>query len=84
MAEKACLAVLISGTGSNMAALLYASRIGEPACEVVLVLSNKPEAPGLALAEAEGVTTAIVPNKGLTKAEHERQVDAALRAALDL
>ena len=64
-----------------MAALLYASRIGEPACEVVLVLSNKPEAPGLALAEAEGVTTAIVPNKGLTKAEHERQVDAALRAA---
>ena len=81
MAEPARLAVLISGTGSNMAALLYASRIGEPAYEVVLVLSNKPEAPGLALAEAEGVTTAIVPNKGLTKAEHERQVDAALRAA---
>ena len=81
MAEPARLAVLISGTGSNMAALLYASRIGEPAYEVVLVGSNKPEAPGLALAEAEGVATAVIPHNGLSKADHEAQVDAALRDA---
>ena len=64
-----------------MAALLYASRIGEPAYEVVLVLSNKPEAPGLALARSEGIAAAVLPHKGLTKAEHEAQVDAALRDA---
>lgn len=81
MPEKARLAVLISGTGSNMAALLYASRIGDPGYEVVLVVSNKPDAPGLALAEAEGVATAVLPHKGITKPEHEAQVDAALREA---
>lgn len=81
MPDKARLAVLISGTGSNMAALLYASRIGDPAYEIVLVVSNKPEAPGLALAQAEGIATAILPHKGLSKADHEAQVDAALRAA---
>ena len=79
--DRVPIAVLISGTGSNMAALLYASRIGDAAYEVVLVVSNKPEVPGLALAEAEGVATAILPNKGLTKAEHETQVDAVLREA---
>lgn len=81
MPDKARLAVLISGTGSNMAALLYASRIGEAAYEVVMVVSNQPDAPGLALAEAEGIATAVLPHKGLTKAEHEAQVDAALREA---
>ena len=81
MAEPARLAVLISGTGSNMAALLYASRIGEPAYEVVLVISNKAEAPGLALAAAEGIATAVIPRKGLSKADHEALVDAALRDA---
>jgi len=81
VAEPARLAVLISGTGSNMAALLYASRIGQPAYEVALVISNKPEAPGLALARSEGVATAVLPHKGLTKAEHEAQVDGALRDA---
>ena len=81
MAEPARLAVLISGTGSNMAALLYASRIGDAAYEVVLVVSNRPDAPGLALAKAEGIATAVLPNQGLSKADHEAQVDAALRAA---
>ena len=78
---KARVAVLISGTGSNMAALLYASRL--PACpyEVVLVASNNPAAGGLGLAEAEGIATVALPHQGMAKVEHEAAMDAALRGA---
>ena len=49
---KARVAILISGTGSNMAALIYASRATSCPYEVVLVTGDKPDAPGLTLAEA--------------------------------
>lgn len=58
---KARVAVLISGTGSNMAALLYASRRDDCPYEIVLVTSDRPDAAGLALAEAEGVAVARIP-----------------------
>jgi formyltetrahydrofolate-dependent phosphoribosylglycinamide formyltransferase len=54
MADRRRVAILVSGRGSNMAALLYASRADDCGYEVALVSGNKPEAPGLALAEAEG------------------------------
>lgn len=78
---KARVAVLISGTGSNMAALLYASRVADCPYEIVLVAGNNPQAPGLRLAEAEGVPTFALAHKGMSKAEHERAVDEALRRA---
>ncbi|MEM6858255.1 MAG: phosphoribosylglycinamide formyltransferase [Pseudomonadota bacterium] len=58
---KAKIAVFISGTGTNMAALLYASK--DPACpyEIVLVTGDNPEAPGLNLARAEGVPVIRLP-----------------------
>ena len=49
---RAKIAVLISGAGTNMAALLYASRAEHCPFEIVLVASNTPDAPGLALAQA--------------------------------
>ena len=52
--DKARVAVLISGRGSNMAALVYAARADDCPFEVALVTGDKPDAPGLALAEAEG------------------------------
>jgi phosphoribosylglycinamide formyltransferase 1 len=73
--------VLISGTGSNMAALLYASRVADCPYEIVLVASNNPQAPGLRLAEAEGVPTFALSHKGMAKAEHEAAVDRALADA---
>jgi phosphoribosylglycinamide formyltransferase-1 len=78
---KARVAILISGTGSNMAGLLYASRL--PACpyEVVLVASNNPEAPGLALAAAEGVPVFARSHKGLKRAEFDTVIDAELTRA---
>ena len=61
MAEKAKVAVLISGRGSNMAALLYASKLPSCPYELVLVASDKAQAPGLTLAEAEGIPTFAAP-----------------------
>ena len=53
--DKARVAVLISGRGSNMAALIYASRADDCPFEVALVSGDKPAAPGLVVARAEGV-----------------------------
>ncbi len=75
---KARVAVLISGTGSNMAALLYASRLQDCPYEVVLVASNNPEAPGLALAAAEGVPVFARSHKGLKRAEFDAIIDSEL------
>ena len=75
------VAVMISGTGSNMAALLEAAHA--PGCpfEIVLVLSNRPDAPGLATATAAGVATAVVDHRafGKDREAHERAIDAALQ-----
>lgn len=79
--ERAKIAVFISGSGTNMAALLYASRLPECPYELVLVASNDPAAPGLALAEAEGIATFALAHKGMARAEHEAALDAAARGA---
>ena len=55
MAERSRVAVLISGRGSNMAALIYASRDPDCPFEVSLVTGDRPDAPGLPLAAAEGI-----------------------------
>lgn len=80
-APKARVAVLLSGSGTNMAALLYASRAEDCPYEIVLVASNKPDAGGLALAAAEGIATFALPHKGMTRAEHDGAMDAAIRGA---
>ncbi|AIT81554.1 phosphoribosylglycinamide formyltransferase [Novosphingobium pentaromativorans] len=73
------VAVLISGSGTNMAALLYASRAEDCPFEIVLVASNDPAAKGLVLAEAEGVPTFALSHKGMARAEHDKAMDAAIR-----
>jgi phosphoribosylglycinamide formyltransferase-1 len=55
MPERSRVAVLISGRGSNMAALIYASRADDCPYEVALVTGDNSEAPGLDVAEAESV-----------------------------
>lgn len=81
MPERAKVAVLISGSGTNMAALLYASRADDCPYEIVLVASNNPEAGGLKLAAAEGVPTFALPHKGMERAAHDQAMDAAIRAS---
>ncbi len=84
MAEKARVAVFVSGTGTNMAALLYASRLPDCPYEVVLVAANDPGAGALALAETEGVATYALSHKGMSRAEHDTAMEqAALGARAD-
>lgn len=73
--------MLISGSGTNMAALLYASRTTDCPYEIVLVASNRADAPGLKLAEAEGVATFALSHKGMGRPEHDEAMDAAIREA---
>ena len=80
MPRKAKVAIFISGSGTNMAALLYASHLPDAPFEVVLVLSNNPDAGGLKIAEAEGVATFALPHKGMTRADHDAAME---KAALD-
>jgi phosphoribosylglycinamide formyltransferase-1 len=57
---KTKIAVLISGRGSNMQALLEAARNEDYPAEIVLVASNNPDAPGLAIAREAGIETEVV------------------------
>lgn len=81
MAERARVAVLISGTGTNMAALLYAAKAADCPFEIVLVASNNPDAAGLRLAAAEGVPTFALSHKGMSRAEHDAAMHDVLMAA---
>ncbi|KAB0680691.1 phosphoribosylglycinamide formyltransferase [Aureimonas leprariae] len=74
------IVVLISGRGSNMAALVDAAKAPDYPGEVVAVLSDKPDAAGLVFAAEAGIETAAFPRKAYgSKAEHE----AAFVAAID-
>lgn len=75
------LAVLVSGRGSNLENLLRASQDGRMAADVVLVVSNKPDAPALDIARRHGVEAKAVDSKGIPREDHESQVRALLDAA---
>ena len=79
MPSRAQVAVLISGSGTNMAALLYASRAEDCPFEIVLVASNRADAAGIRLAEAEQVPTFVLPHKGMARDDHDMAMDAAIR-----
>ncbi|MEM8985987.1 MAG: phosphoribosylglycinamide formyltransferase [Pseudomonadota bacterium] len=67
--RKTKTAVLISGNGSNLQALLDAAAAPDYPAEIVLVLSNKPEAYGLTRAEEVGVKTCVVDHKSFDNRE---------------
>src|SRR5436305_10455361 len=75
------VAVLLSGRGSNFLALHAAIERGEVPAEIVLVLSNVADAPGLAKARELGLPAVAIPHQGLSRRAHEEKVIAALRQA---
>ena len=79
--SKARVAVLISGRGSNMAALIEAAKDPAYPAEIVLVLSNIADAGGLDIAQAAGIDTAVIAHApfGKDREAHERMIDARLR-----
>jgi len=78
--RKIKTAALISGRGSNMAALVEAARAPDYPADIVLVLSNRVDAAGLDFAKSKGIATAVVPSKGQTRDAFDAALDAALRA----
>lgn len=75
------VAVLISGRGSNMAALIEAAKAADYPAEIALVISNVPGAGGLALAEANGIATATVDHKAFNR--DREAFERALQAELE-
>ena len=77
------VAVLISGRGSNMEALIAASREADCPYEIGLVLSNNPDAAGLNTAREAGVPAQAIDHRphGRNREEHEHSLNDALRAA---
>ena len=74
------LGILLSGRGSNFVAIadsIDAKRI--PDARIAVVISNKPDAPGITTARQRGLTTMVIPSKGQSREEHDREVVAALR-----
>lgn len=81
MAKKR-VAVLISGRGSNMAALIEAAKAPDYPAEIALVLSNIADAGGLETARKAGIDTAVVDHKpfGKDRAAFDRAMHAVLVA----
>jgi phosphoribosylglycinamide formyltransferase-1 len=75
-------AILISGRGSNMAALIAAARANDYPAKIVLVLSNVPDAPGLARAGAAGIPTRTIDHRafGKDRQDFDAAIDSELRA----
>jgi phosphoribosylglycinamide formyltransferase-1 len=78
---KRRVAILISGRGSNMAALIEGARAENFPAEIALVISNKPDAGGLALAKSSGIATLAIDSKPFGK--DRAAFEAAMQAALD-
>jgi len=74
------IVILISGRGSNMEAIVRAQQAEAWPARIAAVISNKPDAKGLAFAQAHGIPTAVVPNKEFPTRE---TFDAALQATID-
>ncbi len=77
------LAILLSGRGSNFVALADAVDSGKiPDAEIVAVVSDNPEAPGLAIARERGLPAHSIPREaGMTRAVHEARLRRVLDAA---
>jgi phosphoribosylglycinamide formyltransferase-1 len=71
--------ILISGRGSNFVAIADRVAAGELDAEIAVVVSNRPEAPGLALARERGLCAVCIPSKGLDREVYDRLLIEELR-----
>ncbi len=73
------IAILLSGRGSNFVAIHDAVRRGDLKAEICCVVSNVPEAAGLAKAREFGLNAISLPSRGIERAEYDRLLLATLR-----
>jgi len=74
------LGILLSGRGSNFVAIADSIDAGRiPDARIAVVISNKADAPGIATARERGLTALVIPSKGRSREEHDREVAFALK-----
>src|SRR6266436_1707882 len=74
------LGVLLSGRGSNFVAIADSIDAGRiPDAQIAIVISNTADAPGIATARQRGLNALVIPSKGKSREEHDREVVAALQ-----
>lgn len=78
---KRRVAILISGRGSNMAALIDAAKVADFPAEIVAVISNRADAAGLQKAAADGIATVVIESKPFGK--DRAGFEAVLQRALE-
>ncbi len=79
------LGILLSGRGSNFAAIAGNVQAGNIAAEIAVVISNRPEARGLELARQRGLPAVCIPSKGLDRVVYDAMlVDELKKHAVDL
>jgi len=80
MPETKNIGILLSGRGSNFVAIadnIDAGRI--PGARIAVVISNRPDAPGIETAHRRGLDARVIPSKGKQREEHDREVVAVLK-----
>jgi phosphoribosylglycinamide formyltransferase-1 len=76
------LGILLSGRGSNFVTIVDSIDAGRiPDARIAVVISNKPDAPGIATARQRGLNAVVIPSKDRPREEHDREVVAALKQA---
>src|SRR3984893_11601605 len=74
------LGILLSGRGSNFVAIADSIAAGRiQGARIAVVISNNAAAPGIAIAREKGLDALVIPSKGRTREEHDREVVAALQ-----
>jgi phosphoribosylglycinamide formyltransferase-1 len=74
------LGILLSGRGSNFVAIADSIDAGRiPDARIAVVISNKPDAPGIVTARERGLQALVIPSKGQPREEHDREVASALK-----
>jgi phosphoribosylglycinamide formyltransferase 1 len=73
------LGILLSGRGSNFEAIARNVEAGKIPARIAVVISNREEAPGLALAKRMGLPARFIPSKGKEREAYDREVVALLR-----
>src|SRR5271157_1489851 len=74
------LGILLSGRGSNFVAIADSIDTGRIAnARIAVVISNKADAPGIAIARQRGLNALVIPSKGRPREEHDQEVVAALK-----
>lgn len=73
------IGVLLSGRGSNFVAIADSIDAGRiPDASIAVVISNRADAPGIGIARQRGLPALVIPSKGKTRQDHDREVVAAL------